>query len=263
MNIAFDNIANARDLGGLKCSSGTIREGLLLRGAHLGLASDADIARLQAMNLCKVIDFRTSFEVGGMPDRDVPGAVNIHLEATRFDNPAGIEMGRVFSTVHPFQEAMTQFILSDAGKQMCDGFYDGPVLSDYTQKAYARFLDEVSTADGAVFWHCTQGKDRTGLGAAFLLSALGADEETVLADYDLTNERYRDDIETISQMVIERGGGHVELQCVRTLVGVNTDLFRQALRTIDKTYGSMRNYLSGPLGMSEQAIQTLRSKYLI
>ncbi len=40
----------------------------------------------------------------------------------------------------------------------------------------------------AVLWHCTGGKDRTGLAAMLILSALGVDEETVVKDYLLTNE---------------------------------------------------------------------------
>jgi len=53
----------------------------------------------------------------------------------------------------------------------------------------ASFLREVvNTPEGAVFFHCTQGKDRTGLAAAFLLSALGVGRDIFVADFDKTNQ---------------------------------------------------------------------------
>ena len=52
----------------------------------------------------------------------------------------------------------------------------------------ASFLREVvNTPEGAVFFHCMQGKDRTGLAANFLLSALGVGRDIFVADFDKTN----------------------------------------------------------------------------
>jgi protein-tyrosine phosphatase len=42
--------------------------------------------------------------------------------------------------------------------------------------------------DGVLLINCTAGKDRTGIVVALLLLALGVDEETVVADYALTEE---------------------------------------------------------------------------
>ena len=66
MWIQFDAIPNARDLGGIAVADGrTVRPGLLLRGASLENASDADIARLQnEFQLRHIVDLR---DVGERP----------------------------------------------------------------------------------------------------------------------------------------------------------------------------------------------------
>jgi protein-tyrosine phosphatase len=46
----------------------------------------------------------------------------------------------------------------------------------------------LETPEGsAVLWHCTNGKDRTGVAAMLLLGILNVDEETIMADFMLTN----------------------------------------------------------------------------
>lgn len=41
-------------------------------------------------------------------------------------------------------------------------------------------------SEGATAFHCAAGKDRTGVIAAALLLALGADDDTIIADYRAT-----------------------------------------------------------------------------
>ena len=83
MDILFDNIVNARDLGGMTGHEGrTVRSGMLIRSAHLHDASDADIRRLQEeYRLRRVFDFRSLGEAQFLPDREVEGATH-HLLPT-------------------------------------------------------------------------------------------------------------------------------------------------------------------------------------
>ena len=81
MNILFDNIANARDLGGIEGAGGrAIRPHRLLRTAHLHDATDADLARLRSeYNLCRVFDFRSLGEAEFMPDRQIEEIGRAHV----------------------------------------------------------------------------------------------------------------------------------------------------------------------------------------
>ena len=58
------------------------------------------------------------------------------------------------------------------------------------------------------------------------------------------------------------GGKDKELETVKAFIGANTENFINALDLIDSEYGSMMNYLRGPLGLSEEDIRLLKEHYL-
>ena len=94
MDVLFDHIDNARDLGGMTGAGGRlVRPHRLLRTAHLHDASDADIARLKKdFNLCRIFDFRSLGEFEAVPDREIEG-VQHHLLPT-IDMRAEQETGK-------------------------------------------------------------------------------------------------------------------------------------------------------------------------
>src|ERR1700761_5410003 len=70
----LDGIENFRDYGGYRTESGrTGRQGRLYRSAHHGMASDADLERLDGLGLHTVVDLRRTSERGRMPSRRGPG----------------------------------------------------------------------------------------------------------------------------------------------------------------------------------------------
>ena len=140
-----------------------------------------------------------------------------------------------------------------------------PILlfDEESQKQLAGFFRIViDTENGAVLFHCTQGKDRTGIASALLLSALGADRETIVADFDATNRVYEKDVRKYSRRVRFLGGKEDEMGVVKAFLGANTDNFVMALEEVDSRYGSLEAYLKGPMGLTDEDIQTLRGRYL-
>ena len=101
---------------------------------------------------------------------------------------------------------------------MAANMYPSLIRSEYSQLQYATFLRLIveSPEDGGVLWHCFQGKDRTGWGAAFLLSALGVDREAIIADFDLSNTAYRELVAVLNAQIEARGGGDAEKEVIRT-----------------------------------------------
>jgi protein-tyrosine phosphatase len=99
--------------------------------------------------------------------------------------------------------------------------------------------------------------------SALLLAALGADRETIVADFDATNRVYEKDVKEYSQRVIANGGTEKELAVVKAFLGCNTENFIKALDAVEEQYGSLENYLKGPIGLSEADLETLRGRYLI
>ena len=137
------------------------------------------------------------------------------------------------------------------------------IRNEFSQLQYAVFLQKLCEMQhGAVYWHCSQGKDRTGIAAAFVLAALGADRETILQDYDISNDYYKDIVTDISNKIIAKGGGEEEIKVVQTFLGANVNYFNDALDIIDNEYGGMDKYLSDVLCLSNDDIKTLQDKYL-
>ena len=88
-----------------------------------------------------------------------------------------------------FVEILIQYAGDPHAQELARQLYPAIITDPRSQEYYGRFLRTVLEAEGGVLWHCSQGKDRAGLASAFVLAALGADRETIVADFDLSNDR--------------------------------------------------------------------------
>ena len=266
MKVVFENIANARDLGGLEGAGGhLIRPHRLLRTAHLHDATDADVVRLrEEYNLCRIFDFRSIGEFEAVPDREIKG-VQHHLLPT-------IDMRAEQATGKPIPEEafldlenhIVNYSFYPEVQMMAANMYPSLIRSEFSQLQYAAFLRLIVEApeDGGILWHCAQGKDRTGWGAAFLMFALGVDRETIIADFDLSNEAYRPLVHRLNEQILARGGGEDEIAVIQAFMGVSTTNFISTLDLIDCEFGGMTEYLHTILCLSHDDIQLLRRRYL-
>ncbi len=261
----FEGIVNARDLGGIRIGDKTVKSGLLLRTAHLHDASDKDRKRLQEeFHLRRIFDFRSLEEALLQPDLPIPGADIIQLPT--LDIQAEKESGEAIPEEtwldlprHIVSLAFMQ-MFQEKGREL----YPSLVLSEFSQLQYASFLQLIlETTEGAVLWHCSQGKDRTGMGAAFILAALGASRETILQDFDRSNDSYRPLIERLLGEVEAAGGGEKEKEVVRAFIGVSVHNFERALDIIEANWGSLANYLEEQMDIGPRERAILQERYLV
>ena len=241
-----------------------VRSGMLLRTAHLHDATDADIRLLQdKYRLRRIFDFRSLGEAEFLPDRQVAGAAH-HLLPT-------IDLSAERVTEQPIpQEAfldlerhIVNYSFYPEVQAMAADMYPSLIRSEYSQLQYATFLRLiVETPEGGVLWHCFQGKDRTGWGAAFILSALGVQREEIIEDFDRSNDAYRELVDRLNSDIISRGGGEAEMDVVQAFMGVSTKNFRNTLDLIDREFGGMNSYLQEQLLLSKEDIELLRKRYL-
>ena len=265
--LPFEGIENGRELGGLMMQDGrSISWGKLVRSGNLNMASDKDVALLKdRFQLTDVYDFRFDAEVAGAPDREMEGVLNTHLSTLPQALVDGFTAGRSDTTqfkVSGFMERLAEYAFNPKAQEMGRQLYPAIVLDSTSQQRYGAFLRGVLNAEGGVLWHCSQGKDRCGWGAAFVLAALGASRETIVEDFDLSNASYAAQVEVLSQKVIEMGGGENELAFIRAMVGVSTENFQSTLDLIDSQYGSLSAYLEKALGFTAQDQDKLRNKLL-
>lgn len=266
--IAFDGIENARDMGTLLMHDGrVVRTGMLIRSGCLVKATDSDVTMLkEKYHLTDVFDFRFEAEANAAPDRIIDGVSYTHLSTL----PAALIQG--FSSAGRSDSArvdmkdmaavLLKYAFDPKAQTMARQLYPAIVTDSVSQRYYGAFLQGVLRAEGGVLWHCSQGKDRAGWASAFLLAALGADRETIVEDFDLSNQSYARQVEAMTAKVREQGGDTEAVAFIQAMIGVSRENFEATLDLIDQRYGSLADYVEHQLGFSKEEQQQLRDKYL-
>ena len=267
--IPVNGIVNARDLGGYIMQDGRkLRDGAFIRAAHLADATDDDLQYLSSIPTTKVIDFRKDIEMNGKTDRMVPGAEYIRLEidaSGKIVSQATEDEKRLFTGNKQFdvKKFMVMAAFNPMAQRIAQLMYPNLTNDPECREQFRQFFRLIlETTHGAILYHCTQGKDRTGFASALILAALGADRDTIVADFDATNRVYEEDVRQCCQNVRLMGGKEIEIATVKSFLGANTDNFIKALESIDREFGTMEAYLKGPIGLTDQDILTLRERYL-
>jgi len=247
-----------RDLGGLPCAQGKLlKKGLLFRSGHLGKISPRDAARLhEDWGIRHIVDLRSDSELADIRDVVDP-AMEYHRFITLDDtrNPAVTPKTRM----RILQERMD----SPGGTlgHLSRTYRDLVRLEDCRQ-AYQNLIRLAAREKGGILWHCTQGKDRTGMGSVILLLALGADRDTILRDY----MAYNDLCKTKNNLIffgvsIIKFSRHVA-RSLSHLMCAREAYLEAAFDEMEKTYGSVDGYLREGLGLTGEDLDHLRAVYL-
>ena len=255
--IGITSVHNARQLGGYVIGDKQIKEDLLIRSARLSSLSEADSTLLaDKFRLQRVYDFRGNDETQSAPDV-IPGNaayLSLALSFASSNSPSvhfETEAERIAMLLENAENPLVQ--------ELCNTMYDKIFFEKSSMEVYRRFFEDLASIDpdnGAVLWHCTQGKDRGGSASAMLLAALGADRSLIMADFELSKSYY--DSFTSSIKTETEAQRHV----ISTLISVNPVVFEKTLDKVDAEYGSLRNYLTKCLGVTDEMMETLREKFL-
>ena len=163
--IRLKHIKNYRDLGGVKTVDGReIKPHMLIRGTALLAPGPISIAALKdCYNLKTIIDLRTIKERQEKPDVDIEGVEILHMPIIN-EATAGISHEKKVRSMESLlmMPSMTELYISMVTKDSLENLVK--VL---------KFILTLPEEKFAVVFHCTAGKDRTGIVAALLLSFLG------------------------------------------------------------------------------------------
>ena len=265
--VHFEGVDNGRDMGGLVMQDGrTVRFDMLVRSANLSEATDADVAILKGRyQLTDVFDFRFDAEAAAAPDRVIDGVTYSQLStmpAVMVQEIASRSSGSDKIDTRDMGTLLMKYVFNPEVQALAKLLYPAIVTDPQSQSYYGEFLRGVLKAKGGVLWHCSHGKDRAGLAAAFLLAALGADREVIVEDFYLSNESYAAKVEALSAQVRGKEGADEAIAVIQAMVGVSRENFETTLDLIDQKYGSMSQYIENQLGFSKEEQQQLRQKYL-
>lgn len=261
-HIPFEGLHNTRDLGGMPAAEGRrVRPARLLRSGALHHGTEDDLARLLAdYRLESVVDFRTPLEREKDPDpRDrMPGVVFYDFPVLSMEAVGVTHGGNVLEDARDVmaERADVHALVREV--------YKKALLEPEGREAYRSFLTVVLEAEGAVLWHCTEGKDRAGLGAAIVERALGVPEADVRADYLATNLFARTRAEKMLDALAEKFPALRELDTdVDSVFYAYGDYYDYGMAAVREAYGSFDAYLTEGLDFGPERRAALREKYLV
>lgn len=241
--VELDDVDNCRQLGGYQALDGkTIKSGILLRSGKLSKLDEDGTEVFYSMNISEVIDLRIPEEINHRPD---PALRNVKTYKINLADTASLFYKYSVLGVDVNSSNCIDVVDSIARMPMNLGemYIAGIIDSDYGRKAlHEIFKVLVNHKSGAILWHCSGGKDRTGIVAALLLSALNVDRETILNDYELTNEFVEG--QRIGMKVVSwfYSNDEKEEERVATIAGVKREFMEKTLNHIDKKYGGQWNF---------------------
>lgn len=252
-HLAFSGAKNFRDLGGYRAmDGGIVRWGVLYRSDALHKLTDADLERLSALSLNRIIDFRSDYERGQEPDRLPTEEKRRYVPIPIMDASTALVQGSRDDLVKKLRGIDPQKYMNES--------YMG-FAAQFTP-AFRRFFRELIAADGRpVLFHCTAGKDRTGFAAALSLRVLGVPYETVMQDYLLTNSyflrRYQWNLVLARLMK-----GRRFADAIRGFMLADPRYLSVAFETIDREYTAFEKYIHEGLEVSTLDVERLKTIYL-
>ncbi|MEG0451915.1 MAG: tyrosine-protein phosphatase [Coprobacillus sp.] len=234
--IILDKMVNTRDLGGYETQDGHYSKShKYIRASSPARATHSDILFLKDYGVKAVIDLRSDFEK--------------EHQINPFQKEAGID----FYEVNLF-DSTTANIVPDEVKQYKDlgGVYIY-MLEAAKKQVYELFQIFLKYPYDAVLFHCSAGKDRTGITAALLLDLIGCHEYDIVKDYSESYENNLEINQELSQMVDSDTQDYLRS---------SPRYMMEFLDYLREHYGSSKEYLL-EIGMKSEEIDEIIENFSI
>lgn len=246
---------NFRDLGGHRTKEGrTVRSGLLYRSDALHTLTEQERTTYDGFGIRQLIDLRSSHERDRLPDLIPDGAEYAAIGVQKTDS-AGANFIDLFADP---EQARVAFGDGAAERYMYD-VYRGLVTDTEALDGYRDLVERAAKGPTALVFHCSAGKDRTGWGAALLLTLLGVEREVVTADYVASNDRQAATDHWMRLLSQESG---LPWEDIEPMTRVKPGYLDSAFGIVDQEYGSFVGYVERGLKLSEGTIENLKVRML-
>lgn len=240
---------NFRDLGGYRTADGrTVRWRLLFRSGSMHFLTPADFAYLHRLGIHTVYDLRDNreraLEPVAWPSGQMP---QVRADDYTIDiDGVGLNPASPMSTVEQARVTMQTSYPQ--------------LLAQYNEQ-FRRMFGELLAGHAPLAFNCTAGKDRTGIAAALLLTALGVPRETVIEDYLLSN-RYFDPAKVVhSDDRMLNAWQRLPPDVWRAYMVADRSYIVAMLKIIETHRGGAEGYFQEKLGLSRADMRQLRKMY--
>ncbi|WP_088825562.1 tyrosine-protein phosphatase [Listeria goaensis] len=246
----FEGTFNFRDLGGYMNENGKqVKWGALYRSGNLAGLTKNDIAQIEQLGIKWICDLRSTTEVTAQQTPEIPNIPNLNIPiGTAKNEPAEKQKLDL-----PTDSAIYEPLMGESYKVFA-----------MSLGSYREIFEQILTRQTPFLFHCTAGKDRTGVLGALLLKVLDVPEKTIFNDYELTNQ-YTDEI--LSEMVdlIKAFTGNdvpLELDAIRPMAEAKPSYLEIAFTEMEKKYGSVEAFIEEGIGINSDMKACLQNMLL-
>jgi protein-tyrosine phosphatase len=256
--LEIPGVKNFREVKGYTTNDGRMMaKGRLFRSGHFADLAEENAKLVANHRISTVIDFRSASETDRFPALWHPEWTPRYYHTPIGGNAAAWVRDlydRLSKTEFPADELRGQFILA---------FQTIPIANANGLKRMFDILIDDNDG-GAALFHCTAGKDRTGIAGALILKTLGVNEEHIFEDFLLTNDAV--DLHATAShyatLMSEKAGKTIEPADVHPLVGVEPDFLKAAFNVMTENFGSIDEYLTQAMGLTPDRREALKSRFL-
>ncbi|WP_010252884.1 tyrosine-protein phosphatase [Myroides injenensis] len=249
----FRKVDNFRDMGGIETTENrTVKWGKLYRSGHLHKLKNKEFDKINSLSISTIIDLRTDREIDKKPDR-VPHGVEY------FNYQAYDDSEDMFSKTK--KDVIKGKVTPEQSADLVKEFYK--VYPTHDPDKVREIIITILDNDEATLFHCSAGKDRTGMIGAIILSILKVDKETILEEYLLSND-YR--IASVSKrMKLAKFGKtffpKLNYEVVENFSWIKPEYIQAMFEEIEEKYGSMDNYIEKALKITPEQRQQYITKF--
>lgn len=237
--VKMEGAVNFRDIGGYKTKDGReVMKNRIYRAADISRLTENDMKKMQERRIYTVLDFRGKKESAMAPDRLLRGTDYTLCPAGSDNLPTTKDLAEMLKDEN--------FLLS---------MYGAPSIKFYGDRYKPMFQKLLSLSDSdALMYHCTGGRDRTGMATALILYALQVPMDIIEADYVASNIYLAPVNKNMYQSITQLSG--LSEEEITERMKLRPELLQNFFAAIKESYGSIERFMEKELGVgaNEQAL---------
>lgn len=275
----IQGISNFRDIGGWRINSPRshnaeeflyVKPNTIFRCASMdNICRDSGLEKLRVLGISTIFDFRTKSEAKRcIKDEELQrfGLKRIHcpfdLEEKRDPKDILGSFTNLLTSWYTYTSVYENMLVNN---------------TDVYKKIFEFIRDEVLKGKKFVF-HCSAGKDRTGIVCMLILLFMGVNKNIIAREYSLTAVGLKPEFENIRRKYLAgieifqkhetyakfesslkqgRTDWSVEKDGFNNLVSSRCETMLATLNIIDRKFGGIENYLKTYVGLSENDLKTI------
>lgn len=252
--IEIKKVNNFRYLGGIKNTDGKIlRDSLIYRSANLHQLRRSSYKQFEQLKIFKIIDLRTKQEADKEPDH-LPKNISYSIFPAFEDKNDEMKNAKKLALTGKINA-------NDANERMLRFYKDYVSENPHVIK---KIITEILNTDQPVLYHCTAGKDRTGIITALILKILKFDNKLIFDEYLESNNLRKKVIDKRLNLanMLHFIYPKLDLGVIEKTSWIDRQYLQAAFDEIDTQYGSLDHYIHQVLGISENEREHYIQKFL-